>query len=70
MMNRRPARENGQRAFSLHQTPASGKVGADELDVRRAWLASFWSLVLRRFRDHAHETSEPATGSVRREEDR
>jgi hypothetical protein len=70
MMSRRPAHENGQRAVRLHETAGSGRVGADELDARRAWLASFWALVLRRLRDHTHATSEPTTGSGRREEDR
>jgi hypothetical protein len=69
MMTRRPARDNGQRAFRLQEPAANAIVGADGLDARRAWLTSFWALVLCRFRDHAHRASKPATSSGRPEKE-
>jgi hypothetical protein len=69
MMNRRPARHDGQRCFKLQVPAANGKVGADALDARRAWLASFWALVLQRFRDHAHGSGDPATRRARHDEE-
>lgn len=47
---------------------ACGSPGDDPLEVRRARLAAFWALVLRRFHDYAR-TSHPAArpeGTVRR----
>ena len=69
MMNQRPPRPNGQRGFKLQVPAAHGNVGADALDARRAWLASFWALVLQRFRDHAHGSGDPATSRARQEEE-
>ena len=47
-----------------------GLPGGDPFDARRASLAAFWALVLRRFRDYAHRIGGPAAGQEpHREED-
>jgi hypothetical protein len=58
-------RGNGLRAA------AARPPGDDPVTARRARLAGFWALVLRRFRDYAHGAGDPASGQDRRhEEDR
>ena len=69
MMNQRPARHNCQRGFMLPAPAANGKVDADAHEARRAWVASFWGLVLRRFRDHAHGSGDPMTRRARHNEE-
>ena len=77
MMNRRPPREDGQRRFRPLVLRAAANVNGDPLDARQAWLASFWALVLWRFREYAHGAGEQETprtgeppGGARCEEDR
>jgi hypothetical protein len=41
---------------------AAVNLNGDRLDARQAGLASFWALVLRRFRDYAHGTSDEENG--------
>ena len=50
---------NGQRA------PDAAGGAPDPLEARRVRLATFWALVLRRFRDHAHRIGGPAFGPER-----
>jgi hypothetical protein len=53
------------------RAPKAACGSSDPLEARRVRLATFWALVLRRFRDHAHRIGEPAFGPERYgEEDR
>jgi len=47
---------NGQ----LEVAADAGRSGGDPLAARRVALASFWALVLRRFRDYAHRSDDSA----------
>jgi hypothetical protein len=53
-----PAPGDRQRG-NCHPGPAASWPATDSLDARRARLAAFWALVLRRFRDYAHRISGP-----------
>jgi hypothetical protein len=76
MMTRRPA--PGDRRLGHCQDgngqpgPANGagRLGDDPLGAQRARLASFWALVLRRFRSYAQGSSEAAANRERHEEGR
>jgi hypothetical protein len=62
MTNARPPHDDGERRFRWQVPVAAGSLNGDRLDARQAWLASFWALVLRRFRDYAHEASDEENG--------
>ena len=47
---------NGHREVAA----GAGPSGDDPLAAPSAWLATFWALVLRRFRDYAHRSGDPA----------
>ena len=69
MMTRPPGPDNrptgdGQRRFA----GGAGHPGEDPLEARRARLASFWALVLRRFRAYAQRSA--AADRDQREEGR
>lgn len=73
MTNRRPARDDGERRLTWQKPVAAGDLNGDRLDARHAWLASFWALVLRRFREYAHgindEENPPGGPEMRRTDD-
>jgi hypothetical protein len=56
---------NGQ----LRYARGAGHPGGDPLEAQRARLASFWALVLRRFRGYAQRSS-AAADRDRQQEDR
>ncbi len=53
---------NGQ----MEAAADAGPSGDDPLAAPRAWLASFWALVLRRFRDYAHGSGDSAGNRERK----
>ena len=69
MTNSRPARDDGERRFRSQVLGAAGDLNGDRLDARQAWLASFWALVLRRFREYAHGTSDEENRRAGRDEE-
>ncbi|HEX9517470.1 MAG TPA: hypothetical protein VF940_15000 [Streptosporangiaceae bacterium] len=53
---------NGQ----MEAAADAGPSGDDPLAAPRAWLASFWALMLRRFRDYAHGSGDSAGNRERK----
>jgi hypothetical protein len=62
MMTGPPAPDDRHRANG-RRAPAAGRAGGDPADARRARLASFWLVVLQRFRDYAQRPASRPPGA-------
>ena len=64
-----PAHDDRQRGNGHLGTCAASGRAAGPLDARRARLAGFWALVLRRFRECANQGADPRAGQERPDEE-